>query len=110
MIKYFTIRACLVSASLLFPPLSFSAEILFTFVSNGGPYVDDGQRIANMVDSLPGYNVTQRFLNTGIYTDYANFDQVWVYDLFTGADNNANQLSNYQNIANWFSSLTCHDH
>tara|TARA_R110002049_G_scaffold195501_4_gene364618 strand:- start:1083 stop:1979 length:897 start_codon:yes stop_codon:yes gene_type:complete len=83
-----------------------AVEILFAHVSNSyAPYHDDGDEIAGYVNALAGYNVTIRDLNTAVYNDYGNFDQVWVYDLYTGADNNASQLANYQNISSWYNGL-----
>ena len=79
-----------------------ATEVLFTFVENSGPYVGDGQELAAFVDSLPGFNVTQRFLDGAIYNDYNTFDQIWVYDLMLGANNNATQAANYTGISNWF--------
>ena len=83
-----------------------AVEILFAHVSNSyAPYHDDGDEIAGYVSSLAGYNVTIRDLNTAIYNDYATFDQVWVYDLYQGLDNNAFQMANYQNISSWYNGL-----
>ena len=90
---------------LLAAPVS-ATEILFTFVQDNGSFVDDGQELAAFIDSLAGFNVTQRFLNNAVYDDYDNFDQVWVYDLFAGANNNATQAANYEGIANWFNTRT----
>ena len=49
-----------------------------------------------------GHMVTNVNLNTTVVSDLSGFDQIWVYDLFTGLDNSANQMQNYSNIANWF--------
>jgi len=65
-----------------------AVEILFAHVSNScAPYHTDGDEIAGYVNALSGYNVTLRDLNTAVYNDYGSFDQVWVYDLYQGADN-----------------------
>lgn len=82
-----------------------AAEILFAHVQNNGSYVDDGNRIATFLTNA-GHNVTTRYLNQAVYSDYNSFDQVFVYDLYTGANTNATQQSNYQGIANWYNNLT----
>jgi hypothetical protein len=93
---------------LLVTTVVFNAEsasaisILFNQVENSGVYVDDGQELVAFLDILPGVDVTQRFLNQAVYDDYDDFDQVWVYDLMVGANNNNTQMANYQNIADWF--------
>ncbi len=88
------------------PPAS-AADILFTFVQdNNGRYVSHGQELAGYLDTLPGFNVTQRVLDNAIYTDYDAFDQIWVYDLEGGANNNAIQAANYAGIASWFNNRT----
>lgn len=78
-----------------------AAEILFAFV---GPnhYVADGNNLADMVDELPEHNITRRFLTSAVYTDYASFDQIWVYDLNAMVDMSAIQMANYQGIADWY--------
>jgi hypothetical protein len=95
----------MVVGCLALPATGRAAEILFAFVEDTS-YVLDGQQLAGMIGALPGFNVTQRFLHTAVYNDYAAFDQVWVYDLDTGTNNNANQAANYANIANWYNGLT----
>ncbi|MEM8637808.1 MAG: PEP-CTERM sorting domain-containing protein [Cyanobacteria bacterium P01_G01_bin.54] len=77
-------------------------EILFTFVQDNGGYVNDGRELASYIDALTGFNVTQRVLDDAIYDDYDDFDQIWVYDLEVGANNNTTQAANYAGIANWF--------
>jgi hypothetical protein len=88
---------------------SHAVEILFTHVlDTPHSYHNDGDELAGYVNSLPGYNVTIRNLSDAVYTDYASFDQVWVYDLYTtsmGPQNNANQAANYVNIASWYNGL-----
>jgi hypothetical protein len=98
------LNSVLVAASLAVPATASSTEVLFAFVGDA-TYVSDGQQLAGMIAALPGYNVTQRFLGTAVYNDYASFDQVWVYDLVTTPDNSANHLANYQSIANWYNGL-----
>ncbi len=87
-----------------------AVEILFAHVLNTGHvYHADGNEIAGYVNALPGYNVTIRNLSDAVYNDYSNFDQVWVYDLYTagmGAQTNATQVANYNNIGAWYNSLT----
>lgn len=85
-----------------------AATILFAHVDSTAPYVPNG---SSLVDHLTagGHTVTTRFLNSAVYNDYGDFDQVWVYDLYTGANNNANQVANYTNIGNWYNSLAPSD-
>jgi hypothetical protein len=99
------IKTTLLAMAIALPAGANATEVLFTFVENSGPYVPDGQQLAAMIGALPGFNVTQRFLDAAVYNDYASFDQVWVYDLFTGTNENATQMANYQNIANWYNGL-----
>jgi PEP-CTERM motif len=84
-----------------------AASILFAQVGPGS-YVTDGNQLAGMLTS-GGHAVTTRDLSTAVFNDYGSFDQVWVYDLATGANNNANQMANYTNIANWFNGLALAD-
>lgn len=86
------------------PATAGATEVLFAFVGDA-TYVADGNQLAAMIGALPGYNVTTRFLDDAVYNDYASFDQVWVYDLVTGSNNDAIQAANYQNIANWYNGL-----
>ena len=84
-----------------------AANILFAHVDNTGPYVDDGNRIRDMLTAPAlGHTVTTRFLDAAVYNDFNTFDLIFVYDLYTGLDNEANQLANYQGIANWYNGLT----
>jgi PEP-CTERM motif len=99
------ITLALLVAFTAMPGTSHAANILFAFVDDDPPYVPDGQQLAGML-SADGHTVTQRFLDAAIYNDYSSFDQVWVYDLFSDADNGANQMANYQNIATWYNGLT----
>ncbi len=93
-------------AVLAVPGTGHAANILFAFVDDDPPYVPDGQQLAAMIVA-GGHTVTQRFLDSAVYNDYASFQQVWVYDLFaSGPDNDATQMANYQNIANWYNALT----
>jgi hypothetical protein len=93
------------AACFVLPGTASATNVLFGFVGTA-TYVTDGQQLAGMIAALPGFNVTQRTLNTAVYNDYGSFDQVWVYDLVTGSDNNAFQTANYQNIAAWYNSLS----
>lgn len=83
-----------------------AASILFTFVQDDGSYVSNGQELAGYLGALPGISVTQRILDNAIYDDYDTFDQIWVYDLEVGANNNATQAANYTAIADWFNNRT----
>lgn len=100
------IKTAALAVALGLPSAASSTEVLFAFVESSPPYVPDGQQLAGMIAGLPGFNVTQRFLDAAVFNDYASFDQVWVYDLFVGANNNATQMANYQNIANWYNALS----
>lgn len=97
--------ATVLAGCLAAPGMASATNVLFAFVDTT-TYQADGQQLAGMIAALPGYNVTQRNLNSAVYSDYANFDQVWVYDLVTGLNNSANQVANYQNIAAWYNSLS----
>jgi hypothetical protein len=79
-----------------------AAQILFAQVESGS-YNTDGTQLAAMLSGA-GHTVTQRFLSSAVYTDYNDFDQIWVYDLATGANNSATQTANYAGIASWFGS------
>ena len=84
-----------------------AANILFAHVDDTGTYVDDGNRIRDMLTAPAlGHTVTTRFLDAAVYNDFDTFDQIFVYDLYTGLDNEANQLANYQGIADWYNGLT----
>jgi len=82
-----------------------AASILFAHVDSDGSYFDDGNRIRDML-SGGGHTVTTRVLDQAVYTDYTNFDQIFVYDLYTGLDNTATQMSNYGGIADWYNGRT----
>ncbi len=82
-----------------------AANILFAHVGKYGAYIDDGNRIAQFL-SNGGHTVTVRYLSDAVYGDYASFDQIFVYDLYAGADNTVFQNANYQRIADWYNGLT----
>lgn len=82
-----------------------AAEILFAHVDDDGAYFDDGNRIRDMLVGT-GHTVTTRVLDQAVYTDYSTFDQIFVYDLYIGADDTAIQLANYAGIADWYNGLT----
>lgn len=98
-----SIGAAAVAAALSAAPAS-ATEILFGFV--GGGYYADGTSISNYVNALSGVNVTTRRFDLEYVDDFSNYDQIWVYDLTTGANNNANQMANYQGVADWFDAQT----
>jgi hypothetical protein len=100
-------RFILISLSLLGLSMSSvnAANILFAHVDDYGNYVDDGDRIAGFLANA-GHSVTTRHLDAAAYTDYATFDQIFVYDLYFETDKNANQIANYTGIANWYNGLT----
>jgi hypothetical protein len=86
-----------------------ATEVLFAFVQDDGSYVGDGMELAGFVNALPGMNVTQRVLDNAVYTDYNTFDQIWVYDLEVGSNNNATQAANYTGIAAWYNNRAAQD-
>jgi len=85
----------------MLPGAAGATEVLFAFVDYGS-YAANGLQLAGMIASLAGFNVTQRSLDTAVYSDFGNFDQIWVYDLVTGLNNSANQTANYAGIAAWY--------
>jgi hypothetical protein len=86
-----------------------AVEVLFAFVQDDDSWVADGVELAGFIDALPGVNVTQRVLDNAVYADYNTFDQIWVYDLERGANNNANQAANYTGIATWYNDRAAED-
>lgn len=90
-----------------------AAEILFGLVGYTGytshPYHGDGLTIAQMLTNA-GHTVTTVDLwdQTLGAADFVGVDQVWVYDLATGANADPTSNLNYASIANWFDSTT-HD-
>ena len=86
-------------------PTTVSADnILFARVSSDTYVLDGGQLVGFLTDA--GHTVNYVDLNAAVITDFSSYDQVWVYDLVTGADNSLNQLANYANIAAWYNGLT----
>ena len=82
-----------------------AANILFAHVDDYAPYVGAGNSIAQFLTN-DGHNVTTRHLDSAVYSDYDSFDQIFVYDLYASTDRNANQMANYNGIANWYNGLT----
>lgn len=82
-----------------------AAQILFAHVDDYGNYVDDGNRIANMLTN-GGHTVTTRHLDSSVFSDYSNFDQIFVYDLYSSTDKSTIQMQNYQGIASWYNGLS----
>ncbi len=78
-------------------------SILFGRVGSTS-YVADGQDLVNYL-SAGGHTVNYVDLNTTVISDFSIYDQVWVYDLVTGANDSANQLANYNNISNWYNNV-----
>jgi hypothetical protein len=99
-----TTAAILLAISLVSPRAADAAAILFAHVSSGF-YTPDGNQIAGFL-TADGHTVTIVDLNATVVTDFTPYSQVWVYDLYTGADNSANQMANYENIADWYNGLT----
>ena len=89
------------AASILISVPVNADDVLLTFVEDDS-YVGAGRELAAFIAALPNFNVTSRVLDEAIYRDYDEFDQIWVYDLSVGANNNAIQAANYSGIANWF--------
>ena len=100
-----TALAAAVAGCIAAPGAALAANVLFAHVGSG-VYNADGAQLASMISGLSGFTVTQRYLDAATYNDYANFDQIWVYDLVTGADNSANQVANYAAIAAWYNART----
>jgi hypothetical protein len=99
-------RFILISLALLGLSISSvnAASILFAHVDEYAPYVPDGNRIRDFLGNA-GHTLTTRHLNQAVYSDYGSFDQIFVYDLYSSTDKNANQLANYAGIANWYNGL-----
>lgn len=74
--------------------------ILFAHVGTA-TYTTEGNDLASML-SADGHTVDVEYLNLGLLGDLSGYDQIWVYDLQTGANNNGNQVANYSAIANWY--------
>ncbi len=81
-----------------------AASILFAHADDYGQYVDDGNRIRDFLTN-GGHTVTTRHLDHAVYNDYSTFDQVFVYDVYNGADRSSTQVTNYNNISNWYNGL-----
>ena len=81
-----------------------AAVILFGRVSSTS-YTADGQDLVNYL-TAGGHTVDYVDLNASIITDFSAYSQVWVYDLVVGANQSANQMANYANIAAWYNGLT----
>ena len=81
-----------------------AALILFAHVDDTAPYVPNGNSLAAHL-AADGHTVVTRFLDAAIYNDYGSFDQVWVYDLYTGGNDSAIQQANYANIGAWYNAL-----
>jgi len=81
-----------------------ASSILFAQVNSVGSYVPEGNDLASMLTDA-GHSVTTVFLNQSVISDFTPYDQVWVYDLSSSADNGANQVQNYTNIAGWYNGL-----
>lgn len=95
------LQTFIAAAFISFASPAGATEILFAHVGNGA-YEADGNQLAGYVNSISGFNVTTRFLNSAVYSDYDQFDQIWVYDLSTGLDNTTTQRANYNRIASWY--------
>ena len=93
------------SAALSVPFSTNAIPILFAHVDNYGSYVGDGNRIADMLTDA-GHDVTIRYLDQAVYSDYNTFEQVFVYDLYASTDTSSIQMSNYGGIADWYNGLT----
>lgn len=96
-------QAVLLLACLAVPNTVSADNILFARVGSS-TYVADGQSLVDFLTTA-GHTVNYVDLNAAPVGDLSVYDQVWVYDLVTGADNSATQNANYQSIANWFNAL-----
>lgn len=81
-----------------------AAAILFGRVGSA-TYVADGQDLVGYL-TAGGHTVDYVDLNATVISDFSSYSQVWVYDLVTGANQSANQVANYANIAAWYNGLT----
>lgn len=99
-LKKIGIVGCLV---LMIATSTQAASILFGRVGSN-TYVADGQ---DLVDYLiaGGHSVNYVDLNAAVVSDFSSYDQVWVYDLVSLADQSPTQQVNYANIANWYNNL-----
>jgi hypothetical protein len=102
------IKSTLIACALSVSYNANAVSVLFAHVDSGS-YTTDGNELAGYVDALSGYDVTIRNLGTSVYSDYADFDQVWVYDLYGGASDSAIHMQNYQNIGSWYNTLDSDD-
>lgn len=100
-----TIITGIIAACALIAPVTANASaILFAHV-NTGFFETDGNNLAQMLTDA-GHTVTIVNLNTAIYTNYSNYEQIFVYDLSSSRDDNSStQLANYSGIANWYNGL-----
>lgn len=98
------VQTAFVLGCLAVPDTVSAATILFARVDSDS-YVADGAQLAGFLTGA-GHTVDYVDLNATVVTDFSKYSQVWVYDLMVGADNSANQIANYANIANWYNGLT----
>ena len=99
------VTGAIAACALLTPLTASAAPILFAHVNNTGIYTADGNGIAQMLTNA-GHTVTTVNLNTAININYSAYEQIFVYDLYTGTDMSVNQMANYTGIANWYNGLT----
>lgn len=97
------LQAVLVLACVTVPNNASAASILFGRVGDS-TYVADGAQLAQFLTDA-GHVVNYVSLDAGIISGFSPYSQVWVYDLNVGADNSANQMANYTNIAAWYNGL-----
>jgi hypothetical protein len=100
-----TLGALALGLTLLSAAQSNATNIMFGIVGTGS-YTTEGNEIASMLTVISGASVTVRYLGAATYTDLSSFDQVWVYDLTSTADNSVHQVANYTNIASWYNTRT----
>ena len=99
-----TVQTVLVLGCLVVPTTTSAATILFGRVGSSS-YVTDGAQLVGFLTAA-GHTVDYVDLSATVVSDFSSYSQVWVYDLVVGADNGANQVANYMNIANWYNGLT----
>lgn len=97
------VQTLVLLACVAVPTAANAASILFGRVGSSTYVADGGQLVQFLIDA--GHTVDYVDLNAGVITDFSGYSQVWVYDLVVGADNSANQMANYTNIANWYNGL-----
>jgi hypothetical protein len=98
--KLGAVVAAIMSAVLLIAGPAKASMILFGIVDDTS-YYSNGTGLAGFL-TADGHTVTVVNMADSSVGDLSAYDQVWVYDLVTGANNNATQVTNYGLIADWY--------